>query len=151
MFQNWLKFGPKWVDMTLRTLTGWFCPKRFRCLATGEQKWRENENLTNFSRSSAVVYFLNRCVLKAESWVIRPFFHPLSNGALRFLKNRTTFALHWSQRENAVFFDFLFCGFYFFSRTQRKRLNQILLYLIIELMGYLPVFLDLCKTVLWLL
>jgi len=53
--------------MTLRTLTGGFCPKRFGCLATSKRKWRENENLTNFSVSGAVAYFLSRTLLKAES------------------------------------------------------------------------------------
>ena len=55
--------------MTLRTLHLGFRPKPFRCLATGTQKWRENENLTNFSVSGAVVYYLNRLALNAESWV----------------------------------------------------------------------------------
>jgi len=128
--------------MTIRTLPGGFCPKPLSCLATRKQKWRENENLTNLSVSGAFVYFHSRCVLRATSKVPRPIFHPLSNGTLRFSKNCTTFALHWSQRENAVFLDFDFCGFYFFSRIQRKRLKQILLHLIEELLGYLPEFLN---------
>ena len=60
--------------MTVRTLTGGFCPKRGCCLATGLRKWRENENLTIFSVSGAVLYYLNRWVSNAESWVSRPSF-----------------------------------------------------------------------------
>ena len=137
--------------MTLRILPGGFCPKPLGCLATVEQKWRENENLSNFSFSSAAQYFLSRCVLKAESWVSRPHFHPLSNGIFRFLKNCTTFTLYWSQHENVVFFNFHFCGFYLFSQIQNRRLKQILLHLVEKLLGYQTVFLVSCKTLLWLL
>ena len=52
--------------MTLRVLPCVFFLKPLGCLATDEQKKRENENFTNFSDSSAVLYFLSRCVLKAN-------------------------------------------------------------------------------------
>ena len=137
--------------MTLGIFPGGFCPKPLGCLATAEQKWRENENLTNFSFSSAAQYFLSRCVFEAESWVSRPHFHPLSNGTFRFLKNCTTFTLYWSQHENVVFFNFHFCGFYCFAQIQLRRLKQILMLLVEEIQGYLSVYLVFCKTWLWLL
>ena len=37
--------------MTVRTLPGGFRQKRFGCLATGAQKWRENQKLTNLTLS----------------------------------------------------------------------------------------------------
>ena len=49
--QIWPKLCQNKVDMTLRTLPGRFRPKRFGCLATGAQKWRENQKLTNFTLS----------------------------------------------------------------------------------------------------
>jgi len=67
MFQNWLKFCPKQVEMTLRASPSEFCPKLLGCLARGEQKWHKNANLMNLSVSRAVIYFLSCCVLKAES------------------------------------------------------------------------------------
>ena len=126
--------------MTSRTMTGGFCLKLFGCLATGVQKWRENKNLTNFRVSSVVVYFLSRYVLKAESWVPRPSFYPLSIGSLRFLRKYIPDPMQGSQREVTCFFALYFFSFYFFSWIRWQKPLQFLFQLIEFITGYRFVF-----------
>ena len=104
--------------MTLRTFTRVFC---FGCLATSKQKWRENENLTNFSVSSVVVYFLSRYVLKAESWVPRPPFYPLSIGSLGFLKKWPLIRYRGLNAKLHVFLPRIFSVFILFLKYKEKR------------------------------
>ena len=63
----------------------------------------------------AVIQFLTRCVSEVINRVSRPLKCPLSVGAFRFEKTIINFALHGSQRKNAVFFDMYFFSFNFFS------------------------------------
>ena len=116
--------------MTLRLLPEGFCLKPGCCLAMSSRKWRENENLTNYSVLGAVVYFLRRYILKAVSWVPRPSLHPLSIGSLRFLKKTAADLLQRSQREITSFSAKYLFSFLIFSQIRWQKPLQILFQLI---------------------
>ena len=128
MFQNWLKFYPKLVDMTIRTLTGGFCPKRFGYLATVVQKWSKmvsfclfmvlvcNHAASQPSRFGSCK--LNHCTMKTCSF----------DRHTQIRKKMHHFCAFWVGKQIYGFFNSRFCRFYFFSQkrllTPRQNLHM---------------------------
>ena len=117
----WPKLCQKKVDMPVRTLPEQFCPKRFGCLATSAQKWREIENWRISHSLIAIVPFFNRCVSNAVNWVPRPKKRPLSNGTLSFLWKVSVFVLQAKISKVIEFLEAIFLRFIIFREHNEAK------------------------------